>query len=175
MEPGVNLATEDYSRIADSPGSRWLIGVAGAVANVDRVLLIRYSHGARKGLWSLPGGYAKQNERLDQAVVREVLEETGVTAEVVDVIGLRTRTTPQGGGVFVLFRLKPVGGELKPDGAEVDRAEYFSSDQLLAMGDDEILPIAKNASLAALGQRRGLTPDERAPGSGATYRAFLML
>jgi ADP-ribose pyrophosphatase YjhB (NUDIX family) len=168
-------ATEDYSKIADSAGSRWLVGVAGAVVDGDRVILIRYSHGDRKGLWSLPGGYARQTERLDQAVVREIVEETGVTAEVVDVIALRTRCTPQGGGVFVLFRLKPLAGESKPDGAEVDRAEYFSADQILALGDDEILAIARNAGLAALSERRGLTPDERAPGSGATYRAFLML
>ena len=168
-------ATEDYSRIADSPGSGWLVGVAGAVVDGDRVLLIRYMHGARKGLWSLPGGYASQTERLDQAVVREIEEETGVTAELVDVIGLRTRSTPQGGGVFVLFRLEPLAGELKPDGDEVDRAEYFSAEQLHAMGDDEILAIARNAGLAALSQRRGLAPDERAPGSGASYRAFLVL
>ena len=166
---------EDYDRIASSKGNRWLVGAAGAVVNAGRVLLIRYGHGKRKGLWSLPGGYAVPWERLDQTVVREIQEETGVRAEVVDVIGIRTRCTERGGGVFVLFRLKPLLGEPNPDGTEVDRAKYFSADQIQAMPHDEILTIARNAGLAALNHRRGLTPDDRAPGSGDAYRAFLLM
>jgi len=140
----------------------------------DRVLMIRYAYGNRKGLWALPGGYATHDERLDQTAVREVREETGLDAEVVDVIDLRTRYTERGGAVFVLFRLRPLGGDPIPDGVEVDQAAYFSVTEIEAMGDDKILAIARNAPMAALSGCEGLPRDERVPTSGGTYRAFLV-
>jgi 8-oxo-dGTP diphosphatase len=43
-----------------------------------RVLLVKRGHEPAKGLWSLPGGSVEEGETLSQAVVREVLEETGL-------------------------------------------------------------------------------------------------
>ena len=155
-------------------GKRWKVGAAGAVVHEERVLLVRHTYGEGKGRWILPGGHATHDERLDETAVREVREETGVEAEVVDVIGLRTRCTERGGAVFVLFRMRPLRGDPVPDGVEVDRVAYFSAAEIAAMGDDEILTIARNASLAALGDGDGLLEDKRVPGSGKMYRAFLL-
>lgn len=47
------------------------------------ILLIR----KRKGFWSLPKGKLKCNEPPLKAIVREVYEETHVTANVIDLIG----------------------------------------------------------------------------------------
>lgn len=47
------------------------------------ILLIR----KRKGFWSLPKGKLKRDEPALEAIVREVREETHVTAEVVDMLG----------------------------------------------------------------------------------------
>jgi len=136
--------------------------------------MVRHTYGEKKGRWALPGGYATHDERLDQTVVREVREETGVEAEVVDVIGLRTRYTEQGGAVFVLFRMRLRGGVPVPDGMEVDRAAYFSAAEIAAMGDDELLLVSRNAVLAALNGGDGLLEDERFPERGETYRGFLL-
>jgi len=155
-------------------GERWKVEAAGAVVHEECVLLVRHTYGEKKGRWVLPGGYATHDERLDQTAVREVREETGVEAEVVDVIGLRTRYTEQGGAVFVLFRMRSLGGDPVPDGVEVDRAAYFSAAEVAAMSGDEILTIARNGALAALGDGDGLLEDKRVPGSGNTYRAFLL-
>lgn len=94
---------------------QWRVGADGAVVHQGRVLLVRHVYGDKKGRWALPGGYATHDERLDQTIVREVREETGVEAEVVDVIGLRTRYMERGGAVFVLFRLQPLSGQPLPD------------------------------------------------------------
>jgi 8-oxo-dGTP diphosphatase len=158
--------------MADS--KRWVVGAAGAVVHGGRVLLVRHTYGEKKGRWALPGGHAAHDERLDQTAVREVQEETGVSAEVVDVIGLRTRYTERGGAVFVLFRMRPLSGEPLPDGVEVDRAAYFSAAELAAMGDDEILAVARNGISATLHGGDGLVEDERFPAKGETYRAFLV-
>ena len=63
---------------------------------------------------------------LGLAPVREVLEETGVQAEVLSLISVRTRYEPEGGAVFVIFRMRPLGGELRPDGTEIDAVRYLS-------------------------------------------------
>lgn len=158
----------------DTAKKRWLVGASGAVVDCGQVIMVRYAYGSAKGHWALPGGYATHDERLDQTVVREVGEETGIEAEVVDVIGLRTQYTERGGAVFVLFRLRPIRGAPVPDGVEVDRVAYFSASEIAAMEDDELLAPARNAALAALQGGEGLPEDLRLPGRSETYRAFLL-
>lgn len=155
-------------------GKQWRVGAAGAVVHRGQVLMARHTYGEKKGRWALPGGYATQDERLDQTVVREVREETGLDTEVVDVIGLRTRYTEHGGMVFVLFRMQPLAGRPVPDGVEVDRVAWFSAADVAAMGDDEIFPIARNAAVAALKGGAGLLEDTRFPARDETYRGFLL-
>lgn len=55
-----------------------------------RILLLRRADGdiRRDGLWSVPGGGIEPGERLDQAAVREVREETGLEVEPVALIGV---------------------------------------------------------------------------------------
>ena len=155
-------------------GKRWDVGAAGAVVHEGKVLLVRSTYGSSKGCWLLPGGYATHEETLDQTAVREVREETGIEAEVVDVIGLRTRHTEHGGAVFVLFRMRPLSGQPVPDGVEVDRVAYFCAEEVSAMADDDIVALSRNAALAALGEGRGLPEDERFPLKDEAYRAFLV-
>ncbi|MNU30821.1 Bifunctional NMN adenylyltransferase/Nudix hydrolase [compost metagenome] len=48
------------------------------------VLLIRRKHGELKGQWALPGGFVKDDEGLDTAVVRELEEEAGITVSFLE-------------------------------------------------------------------------------------------
>lgn len=52
----------------------------------QQVLLIRRGQEPLKGEWSLPGGAVELGETLEEAVCREVLEETGLTVETVGVV-----------------------------------------------------------------------------------------
>lgn len=48
------------------------------------VLLIRRKYGELKGQWALPGGFVKDDEGLDTAVVRELQEEAGITVNFLE-------------------------------------------------------------------------------------------
>lgn len=60
------------------------IPCVGAVLSDDqgRLLLIRRANEPGRGLWSLPGGRVEPGETDEEAVVREVAEETGLTVTV---------------------------------------------------------------------------------------------
>jgi ADP-ribose pyrophosphatase YjhB (NUDIX family) len=68
-----------------------LVGVGAVVVDEGRVLLVRRGTEPLKGEWSLPGGVLELGESLLSGVVREVLEETGLTVEPLELVELLDR------------------------------------------------------------------------------------
>jgi 8-oxo-dGTP diphosphatase len=160
----------DKKRMNDK---EWRVGVAGVVVHQDRVLLVRHTYGEKRGRWAMPGGFAEHDELLDESVVRELREELGLETEVIDLIGLVTCYTEEGGAVFAVFRLRPVSGRPVPDGVELDRLGWFTADQVAAMTDDELLPDSRNPAQAALRAGPGLREDGQYRLRSDTRRGFL--
>lgn len=130
------------------------IGVGGAVVRDGRLLMVRRASRHGRGNWQLPGGFIEPDETIEQAVVREVREEAGVTAEVEAVLGLRSRYDPESGnGVYVVLLLRPISGEPAADGHEVDNADYFTLEQIRQLSP--LPPV--NWEIA----QRILSPDRR--------------
>ena len=73
-----------------------LMGVGAVVVLFGRVLVIRRATEPMKGHWSLPGGLVELGETLDEAVVREVREETGLEVEPIELIELLDRIYREG-------------------------------------------------------------------------------
>src|SRR5262252_10726081 len=110
------------------------IGVGGAVVRAGELLLVRRASRHGRGNWQLPGGFIEPDETIEQAVIREVEEEAGITAEVEGILGLRNRYDPDvGNSLYIVLLLRPLSGEPVPDGKEVDRAAYFSLDEIRAL------------------------------------------
>jgi 8-oxo-dGTP diphosphatase len=65
---------------------RPVIGVGGVVIENGRALLIKRGTEPLLGQWSIPGGTLELGESLQQGVARELLEETGLVVEVLDMI-----------------------------------------------------------------------------------------
>ena len=95
-----------------------LVGVGAVVVDEGRVLLVRRGTEPMKGQWSLPGGVLEFGESLLSGVVREVLEETGLTVEPLELLELLDRIHRVGERVryhYVIadYLCRVAGGELK--------------------------------------------------------------
>ena len=147
------------SDVARSPWPR--PAVSAAVFSDGQVLLIERGKGALKGYWSLPGGHVEPGEPAREAARREVLEETGVVADLLgltDVLDVIVRT-PDGalGAHYVLsvFYGLWVSGKVVA-ASDAAAARFVPLDGLGAykLTDGATGVIAKAAGLAARARRR---------------------
>lgn len=76
-----------------------LVGVGAVVVEHGRVLLVRRGREPLKGHWTLPGGLLDVGELLSAGVAREVLEETGLDVEVVELVELVDKIHRESGRV----------------------------------------------------------------------------
>lgn len=119
------------------------MGVAVLVRDASgRVLMVKRAEGAtRPGLWSIPAGYMDYGEEVREAAARELEEETGLEADVGEVVFVASNFhDPAKLTVGIWFEGNVVGGNLEAgdDAAEVG---WFSLDELppLAFETDEAL------------------------------------
>lgn len=89
------------------------LAVAALIEREGRMLLGRRSrHSASPGKWSFPAGYVDRGERVEDAAVREVREETGLDVRLDALLGLYSATgNPV---VLAVYVATPVGGTLTP-------------------------------------------------------------
>ena len=149
------------------------LGVGGAVVREGKLLMVRRASRRGRGNWQIPGGFVEQDETMEQAVVREVEEEAGVTAEVVGVLGIRNRYDPDtDNSTYIILALRPVSGEPTPDAHEVDMAGYFSLEEIDAL--EQVPPINREVARRALDpNRRLLDPQMVTQPTGLTYMLFI--
>lgn len=69
-------------------------GASAVLFRGSKVLLVRRGKGAARGLWSLPGGHVEHAERPEDAALRETVEETGIRASLLGLVGEHHVTVP---------------------------------------------------------------------------------
>lgn len=133
------------------------LAVGAIIADATgRLLLVRRGRAPARGLWSVPGGRVEPGEGLAEALVREVLEETGLHIAPVREVGIVERDAP-GGGTFVIhdwtatvLRGEARAGDDATDLAWVSRAQLLEWDRagrvvpglVAALTAWEVLPTA---------------------------------
>ena len=100
-----------------------------------RVLMVRP---ARRDIWVAPGGAVDPDEAPQNALVREVWEETGLLVEPMQLLGVFAgpeyrvwySNGDEVGYVMAVYRCRPLSGSLRVDGDEIEEARYFSVSEL---------------------------------------------
>jgi 8-oxo-dGTP pyrophosphatase MutT (NUDIX family) len=103
-----------------------------------RILLGRHSNG---GVWVAPGGAVDPDEAPQDAVVREVWEETGLHVEPIRLCGVfggpecrvRYANGDEVSFVISVFECRETGGDLRADGEEILEVGYFAISELGAL------------------------------------------
>lgn len=113
----------------------------------NEILLIQRGRDPYQGKWALPGGFVDVGERVEDAARRELMEETGLRGDIVDLLGVWSDPSrdPRGHTVSVVFVCK-VGGIVQLEaGDDAAEARWFDLDKLpeLAFDHAEICAAAK--------------------------------
>ena len=125
-------ATDELARLCPSCGRREYPRISPAVivlvTREDGRALLAHNAKFRQGLYSLVAGFVEAGESLEDAVVREVEEEVGVQ---VDAISYRaSQAWPFPNSLMLAFFARWAGGEIRPDGVEIEDARWFDPDSL---------------------------------------------
>lgn len=99
----------------------WCQSVGGVVLRGNEVLLVRHTYGAGKGKLIIPGGYVKLNETPQDALRREILEETTIVAEPAKLVGVRFNLKDW----YAVFLMDYVEGTPNSDNKENSEALFM--------------------------------------------------
>ena len=97
------------------------------ISRGDEVLLVR-ARNFRGGFYGLVAGFVEVGESLEACVMREVMEETGMSVRNIRYFG--SQTWPYPSGLMVGFTAEYAGGELHIQEEELVEADFYRYDQL---------------------------------------------
>ena len=115
-----------------------LVGVGAIIIQGNQVVLVKRGHAPLQGKWSIPGGVLEIGETLRKAAIREAFEETGLSIEPGELLGVFERVLPDEKGrmkyhyVLIDFLCRRVAGELAA-GDDADEVRWFRRDELAAL------------------------------------------
>lgn len=102
------------------------------IESEGRFLALRRDQDPYRGQWNMPGGFVEAGEGGEQAIRREVREETGLEIEIEGVIGIFASSYGEGEEALPIFdvayRCRLVGGRLDVS-AESSEAAWFPLDE----------------------------------------------
>jgi 8-oxo-dGTP diphosphatase len=123
----------------DSP----LVGVGAIIIDNGRVLLVKRGHPPLAGEWSIPGGVLELGETLREAAIREAREETCLTVETAELLGVYDRVLRDDVGrtmyhfVLIDFLCHRVAGQAQA-ADDADEVRWFTQAEVedLALPED---------------------------------------
>jgi 8-oxo-dGTP diphosphatase len=137
------MTSDERSR---SYPTRPYLAVSAAIFRDGKVLIVRRARLPAHGLYTLPGGGVELGETLEEAVIREVREETGLEVEPMALAGYRQAITRDAAGaverhfVILPFAARWIAGEVSLN-EELDEAHWLEPAELSGLQTTEGLAL----------------------------------
>ena len=118
--------------------------VDGIVLSDGKILLIKRKNDPFKGKWALPGGFVEYGEKVEDAVLREIFEETSLKTSINKIFGVYSdpNRDPRGHTISIVYLLDIIGGNLKGSDDASD-AKFFKLEELPDLSFDHDIIIKK--------------------------------
>lgn len=107
-----------------------VLAVSALVIDSGEILLVERGRGPRVGDWAIPGGRVEQGEMLAKAVEREVREETALTVEPGELVGINQIIEDPHHYVVACFHARLVGKREPAAGSDAAAARWFPLDEI---------------------------------------------
>ena len=131
-------------RIIRTTQQKFTVSAAAVITNAEgKVLLLNHLLRPYNG-WGLPGGFLTAREQAEDAIKRELLEETGISIENVEMFRVRTVARH----IEILFRAT-ASSEGSVQSREIIELSWFAVDEL-----PEGLPVSQKALVSELMRRK---------------------
>jgi 8-oxo-dGTP pyrophosphatase MutT (NUDIX family) len=115
------------------------LGAGGLVQNSLGEILVIREHGATT--YKLPGGHIELGEKIEDAVIREVLEETGIQTTFIAVLGMAS-THPYRFGksnIYIVCKLAPLSSKINiQDTHEIEDAKWILPHDYMADSNNSV-------------------------------------
>ncbi len=137
--------------------TRPYLAVSAAIFRDGRVLIVRRARPPAHGLYTLPGGGVELGETLEEAVVREVREETALAIAPVDLVGFRQAIARDSAGrverhfVILPFAARWIGGEISLN-EELAEAHWLAPSEISGLQTTEGLSQIVAAAAERIGK-----------------------
>ena len=102
---------------------------AAVVDESGRVLLLKHVFRDGSG-WGMPGGFIERGEQPEEALRRQVREETGLELDEVEIV--LARTVPRAKQIELIYRCRANGRAVEAQSLEISRTGWFRLDALPA-------------------------------------------
>ena len=111
--------------------------VDGIITKEAKILLMKRKFPPHKGTWTLPGGHVEYGERVEAALKREVLEETGLGVSPKRIIGVYSdpKRDPRYHLIAICYKTEITDGTVRQSD-ETDDLQWFPFNQLPNLGFD---------------------------------------
>ncbi len=116
--------------------------VDGIIIKNKMILLIKRGNEPFRGQWALPGGFVEYGETTEEAVIREVQEETGITGTIPKILGVYSdpKRDPRGHTISIVYLLSIARGNPRA-GSDAEGIDFFDLNDLprLAFDHEKII------------------------------------
>lgn len=111
---------------------------AGGIVFKDKQVLVAQNSSIKDkkiSFWGFPKGHLEEGESSKEAALREVEEESGIKAEIIDKVGQSKYVFTQNGEkifkVVTIFLMKYLSGEIKPQASEITKVKWINPQEAL--------------------------------------------